>query len=221
MKAGIDAIIQAHVAEYTTRIEAPRDALLARMEQRAEANRHPISDPEVASLLAIMVAAARPKRIVEVGTNIGYGAIVLARAAGADARVDTVEKDAGLVKVARDFIAEAGLASRVTVHEDDAIAFLRARKEPVDFVYIDCIKEDYPKYLDLVMPHLTVGGMIAADNVLWRGLVARDKDADVPESERAKVKGLREFNSRLVSHPSLRAVIVPIGDGVALATRIS
>jgi predicted O-methyltransferase YrrM len=221
VKSRIDAIIQAHVAHYTTRIEPARDAVLTRMEQRAEKNGHPISDPEVASLLAVMVGAARPKRIVEVGTNIGYGAIVLARAAGPDAHVDTVEKSAELVKVARDFVAEAGLASRVTVHEDDAIAFLRARKEPIDFVYVDCIKEDYPTYLDLVMPHLTVGGMIAADNVLWRGLVAKDAEADVPESERAKVKGLREFNAKLVSHPSLRALVVPIGDGVALATRIS
>jgi predicted O-methyltransferase YrrM len=220
MKAGIDAIIQTHVADYTTRIEPARDALLARMEQRAAEKKHPISDPEVASLLAVMVAAARPKRIVEVGTNIGYGAIVLARAAGPDARVDTVEKSAELVKVARDFIAEAGLGARVNVHEDDAIAFLRARKEPIDFVYIDCVKEDYPTYLDLLMPHLTVGGMIAADNVLWRGHVAR-ADADVPESERARVKGLREFNAKLVSHPSLRALVVPIGDGVALATRVS
>ena len=129
VKSGVADILQAHVAEYTERIEPARDPLLAKMEARAAKNRNPISDPEVASLLDILVRAQKPARIVEVGTNIGYGAIVLSRAGGDRAHVDTVEKNPEHVGVAREYVKEAGLAARITVHEDDAIAFLEKRTE--------------------------------------------------------------------------------------------
>ena len=87
MKAATDAILQAEAAAYLERIEPARDALLAEMEAYASDRGEPISDPEVASFLAVTTRAARPRSIVELGTNIGYGAIVLARSAGVDARV--------------------------------------------------------------------------------------------------------------------------------------
>ncbi|MEO8878214.1 MAG: O-methyltransferase [Polyangiaceae bacterium] len=216
MKNAADAIIQADQATYLEAIEAPRDPLLSRMEARAAERHHPISDPEVASFLAVTAIAAQPKFIVELGTNLGYGAIVLARAAGADARVLTIEMSSELCEVARDFIREAGLEARIEVRQGAAIQELEKITQPIDLAYVDCVKEEYPRYLELLVPRLSPRGIIVADNVLWRGHVARNSE---PEAERARTEALRAFNLAVVQHPQLRAVILPLGDGVAYAVK--
>jgi predicted O-methyltransferase YrrM len=221
MKDASDAILGAEQASYLEGIEPARDALLAEMEQFAKDRRQPISDPEVASFLAVTARACGATRIVEVGTNIGYGAIVLARAAGPSARVVTIENDPSTVTIARGYIARAGLEAQIDVRQGDAIAELEAivaGPGEIDLVYIDCVKEHYTRYLELVVPKLSARGVIIADNVLWRGLVAK---SEVPAKEQVRVEALRAFNRALVSDPRLRAVVLPLGDGVGYAVRSS
>jgi caffeoyl-CoA O-methyltransferase len=217
VKDALDAILHADQARYLEGIEPPRGEMLARMEARAAAERMPISDPEVASFLSALVRAQRPASIVEIGTNIGYGAIVMAEAAGPGARVRTVELRPATADLARAYVEEAGLASRIEVVTMEAVAFLDTLAGPVDLAYLDCVKEDYPAYLDRLIPHMRQGSVVVADNALWKGLVARD---DVPADERARVAALREFNRRIVS-PPFRGVILPLGDGVAFGTLVS
>ncbi len=217
MKDALDAIIKPEQATYLVGLEPARDPLLAEMEAYASSKGQPISDPEVASFLAVTARIRGPRLIVEVGTNIGYGAIVLARAAGPDARVVTIENDAETVEIARGFIDRAGLASRIEVRQNDALAELAVIHDAIDLVYIDCVKEHYPAYLDLVLPKLAANGVIIADNVLWKGLVAKQ---DVPAHEIGRVQALRTFNHTIVSDARLRGVVLPIGDGVAYAVRV-
>ena len=214
MKHASDAILREEQASYLERLEPARDPLLAKLEAYAAEHREPISDPEVASFLAITVSASQPKRIVELGTNIGYAAIVMARAS-AGARVITIERNPELCRIARGHIAEAKLSDRVEVREGTAIGELE-KVDAMDLVYIDCVKDEYPRYLELALPRLAPGGIIVADNVLWKGLVAR---ADVPAEERARVDALRAFNRAIVGTPGLRGVVLPLGDGVAYAVK--
>lgn len=216
MKAESDAILKADQAAYLEGIETPRDALLAEMERFAAERGMPISDPEVASFLAVTARASSVRTIVELGTNIGYGAIVLARAAGPEARVFTIEKNPEHVKTARAYVERGGLSSRIEVREGDAIAELEAFDRKIDLLYVDCIKEDYPRYLRIALPKLSEKGLVVADNVLWKGLVAAK---DVPSGEKQRVEALREFNRMIVSEPMLRGVVLPLGDGVAYAVR--
>jgi caffeoyl-CoA O-methyltransferase len=219
VKDAPDAILAADQAAYLEGIEPARDALLAEMEQYARDRRQPISDPEVASFLAVTARACGAKTIVEVGTNIGYGAIVLARAAGPSARVVTIENDPKTVEIARGYITRAGLDTQVEVRQGDALAELEAiasAPAEIDLVYIDCVKEDYPRYLAIVLPKLSARGVVIADNVLWKGLVAK---SEVPANEQVRVEALRAFNRALVSEPRLRAVVLPLGDGVGYAVR--
>jgi predicted O-methyltransferase YrrM len=209
-----DAILRPEQAAYLEAVEPPRDALLAKMEARAQ-GRYPISDPEVGSFLAVVARARDPRFIVELGTNIGYGAIVLARAAP-NAKVVTVEYKADICEEARGFIAEAGLSHRIEVVQGMAIPELEKIHQPIDLAYIDCVKEEYPRYLELLVPRLSERGVIVADNVLWKGLVARES---VPEQERERVGALRAFNLAIVQHPALEAVILPLGDGIAYAVK--
>ncbi|HVH41815.1 MAG TPA: O-methyltransferase, partial [Labilithrix sp.] len=190
MKDAADAILRAEQAAYLEGIEPARDPLLAEMEAYARDKGQPISDPEVASFLAITARTSRPRLIVEVGTNIGYGAIVLARAAGPDARVITIENDDATAAVARGFIERAGLSARIQVQKEDALAALAVLTGEIDLVYIDCVKEHYPAYLDLVLPKLSARGVIIADNVLWKGLVAAQEvpphEVDLPGQHRQR-----------------------------------
>ena len=217
MKDALGAILRPEQAAYLEGVEPARDPLLAEMEEWAREHGQPISDPEVASFLAVTARLSGARSIVEAGTNIGYGAIFLARAAGEDARVITIENDAETVVVARGFIARAGLSSQIEVRQADALAALAVLTDPIDLVYIDCVKEPSPAYLALVLPKLSERGATVADNVLWKGLVAA---ADVPAHEIGRVQALRTFNHALLTDSRLRGVILPLGDGVAYAARV-
>jgi predicted O-methyltransferase YrrM len=233
VKHAADAILRPEQADYLEALNAAgveglariarvapahgRDPLLAKMEARAAERGYPISDPEVASFLSVVARIARPKLIVELGTNIGYGAIVMARAAGEGTRVVTVEYKQDLVEEARGFIAEAGLSSRIEVTQGLAIAELEKIAGPIDMLYVDCVKEEYTQYLAIGAPKLAERGVIVADNVLWRGQVAHESQ---PESEKARAAALREFNLALVSRRDLCGVVLPLGDGVGFAARV-
>src|SRR5262249_17445357 len=121
MKHSIGDIIHEIQAEYVVSLVPPRDALLAKMEAFAAERREPISDPEVATLLATVLMMTGAKRVVEIGTNIGYGAIVMARAG---AHVTTLEKSHELCEIARGFAKDAGLSSQIDVREGDALDLL-------------------------------------------------------------------------------------------------
>ena len=231
MKSTADAILRTEQATYLDALHATgaralaaiagtraeRDPLLAKMEARAAQRGYPISDPEVALFLGVVARIAAPKLVVELGTNIGYGAIVLARAAGEGARVVTIEYRSDLVEEARGYIAQAGLSDRIEVRHGMAIPELEKIEGPIDLLYVDCVKEEYRQYLELGVPKLAPRGVVVADNVLWRGLTALEAP---PESERERAHALRDFNMALVSRPDLCAVVLPLGDGVGFATRI-
>jgi predicted O-methyltransferase YrrM len=233
MKSTADAIVRSEQATYLDALHATgaralaalagampppdRDPLLAKMEARAAQRGYPISDPEVACFLSVVARLSAPKLIVELGTNIGYGAIAMARAAGQKARVITIEYRSDLVEEARGYIAQAALSDRIEVRHGMAIAELEKIEEPIDMLYIDCVKEEYVTYLEIAAPKLSERGVIVADNVLWRGLTAVESP---PDSEKERARALRDFNLALVSRPDLCSVILPLGDGLGFAVKI-
>jgi predicted O-methyltransferase YrrM len=167
----------------------------------------------VGKLLGILARATGARRILEIGAAIGYGAIWLARGAP-EARVQSVDVDPERLAAARQYLERAGLADRVELIEGKALEVIQRLDGPFDLVYVDAVKTEYRRYLDLVLPKLRVGGLIVCDNLLWGGEVAapgekEDRDADA----------LRAFNGYLMMHPQLQAVVLPLGDGVGLATK--
>jgi caffeoyl-CoA O-methyltransferase len=210
MKSRIDQVIKHVQAEYLDTLLPPRDALLARMEDFAAEHGHPIADPEVGQLMRILVRAKQPKRLIEVGTNIGYSVIVLGRECPADAVIETIELDRDILATARQFVGEARLACEVTFHQGAALEVLPALAGPFDFVFIDCVKSEYEQYLDQLLPKLTTGAMIVCDNLLWGGKVAdgvHDPSTDA----------LRAFNKRITTDPRLTTIVLPTGDGVGIS----
>jgi len=214
MKHGKATILQPEQERYLDRLLPPRDALLREMEELARVEDVPISDPEVARLLAILARALGARRILEVGTAIGYGTLCLARGAP-EARVVTIDKDPGQLARARGFLERAGVADRVDLVEGAALDVLPGLEGPFDLVFIDAVKQEYRRYLDQVLPKLRVGGLVAVDNLLWKGHVA-DPDED-PEDEVAR--SMRAFNGYFIMHPQLQATVLPLGDGLGIATK--
>ncbi len=215
MKRSHGRILHLAQEEYLDRLLPPRDPLLAEMEALAARDGVPISDPEVGRLLEILARATGARRMVEVGTAIGYGALCLARGAPAG-RVVTIDTNPERLAQARDFLARGGVAERVELVQGAGIEVLPRLEPGIDLVYLDAIKSEYRRYLDLVLPRLRVGGLVVVDNLLWGGEVAEPSDAaaDDPDAD-----ALRAFNGYFMSHPQLRAVVLPLGDGVGLGTK--
>jgi len=217
MKHGLGKILRLEQEEYLARILPPRDPILREMEEIGAREEIPVSDPEVGKLLSILVRATGARRILEIGTAIGYSTLCLARGSE-EAHVVTIDIDPERQARARAFLARAGVAERVEMVTGAALDILAKLSGPFDFAYIDAVKTEYRRYLDLILPILKVGGTIVADNLLWSGAVARPpEDDDEPDDE--NTEAIRAFNPYFMIHPQLNATIMAVGDGVGLATK--
>lgn len=210
MKDRADAILQRTQAAYLDSILPPREALLDRMEQYAAENRQPIADPEVAQLMRVLIAARQSRRILEVGTNIGYSVIVMGRECARDCVIETIELDRATLTTAKNFVAEAALPCRVVFHEGAALDVIPNLAGSFDLVFIDCVKSEYGAYLDELLPKLESGALIVCDNLLWKGQVAEGVHDTATDA-------LREFNRRITTDSRLLTTILPVGDGTGLS----
>lgn len=214
MKHGTGLLLREEQERYLERLLPPRDSLLREMEERAHQEDIPISDPEIGRLLGILARTTGARRIVELGTAIGYGALCMARGAP-EARIVTIDTDPNRLAVARGYLERAGVADRVELVEGPALEVLAKLQPPFDLAYVDAVKTEYRRYLDLLVPLVRVGGMIAFDNLLWQGKVA-----DPPDEDDSNADALRAFNGYLMMHPQLQSVVLPFGDGLGLAAKV-
>lgn len=216
MKAGIDAILRRPQAEYLDTLLPDDEPILVEMEHYAAEHRHPIADPEVAQLMRVMLAARKPKRILEIGTNIGYSVVVIGRSCP-DSVIETIEVDRATLDIANEFVTRADIDATVVFHHGAALEVIPRLEGKFDFVFIDCVKSEYVAYLDLLMPKIADGGVVMCDNLLWGGQVAEGPKND---SQIESTEGLKRFNEYFVRHPELEATVIAVGDGIGLATKV-
>jgi caffeoyl-CoA O-methyltransferase len=219
MKDQLGLIIHRDQEEYLGRLLPKRVGLLAEMERYAEENGVPIADPEVAMFLEITVRAIRAKRVLEVGTAIGYADIFMARGMSPGGVVETIDVSDDMIGKAREYVKRAGLADRVEFHRGPALTVFPTLKGSFDLVYLDAVKEEYRAYLDLALPLTRVGGVFVCDNVLWKGQVAGGNL--LAGYYRRSTEALRGFNDYFVHHPQLLAQVLPLGDGLAYGVKVS
>ena len=218
MKARVDAILQPEQAEYLERITPENTGLLAEMESYAAEHRVPIADREVARFLEITARNVSARRVLEIGMAIGYSVIHIARALPADGQVVTVELSDEMIARSEDYLVRAGLRERVRIERGRALEVLPTLSETFDIVFLDAVKEEYARYLELSLPLLRMGGVVIADNLLWGGQVAGEIRSP---DQTASTQALREFNQIFVRHPQLLSVILPFGDGLGYAVKVS
>ncbi|MBI3460531.1 O-methyltransferase [Candidatus Acetothermia bacterium] len=208
----MDEITREHVEKYLHNLLLPRDALLTRLEAEAEQRNIPIVGPHAASFLALTARSIRARRILEIGTAIGYSTIWLARACGRGGRVITIEVNEETAEEARKNIADAKLSKQVTVIVGDGMEVIPTLTGRFDFVFNDADKHQYRDLVELILPKLKRGGIIATDNVLWAGRVASIENDPTTQA-------IRNFNEFLKDHPALETVTVPLRDGIALSRK--
>jgi caffeoyl-CoA O-methyltransferase len=200
------------VEDYLNALLPPRDAVLSEMERLAERNRIPIVGPAVARLLALVTEMAGARRIFEMGSAIGYSTIWLARAAGRRGRVYYTDGDPDNARRAEGYFRRAGVAGRIKMQVGDAVELLRREKGPFDIIFCDVDKHQYPETFRIALPRLKHGGLLIADNTLWRGRVAQ-------VAETPSARGIQEFNRLIYASRQLDSVIVPLRDGVAICRK--
>lgn len=167
------------------------------------------------ALLFLLVRISGARRLLEVGTFTGMSSLWMARALGPDGWLLCLDVSDEWTSVARRYWAEAGIADRVELRLGPALDSLRELPpEPhLDFAFLDADKETYPDYLAEIVPRLVPGGLLLADNVLWRGTVADPGETD------ETTEAVRRFNSEVAAHPELESVILPLADGVTVARK--
>jgi len=197
--------------------EAPIEALLA-IERAAEPDRVPIVDRASGRVLAAL--AAGRARIVEVGTAFGYSTLWLALGQPAGGTIVTIDPDRERTDRARQWWRAAGIDdARITVVTAQALdAFAAAEPAlagPFDLAFIDALKPEYPAYLEALVPRLSAGAILVADNVLWSGRVSGTRPSAPGDRD---TEALRAFDRSVLRDPRFgAATILPVGDGLLLA----
>jgi caffeoyl-CoA O-methyltransferase len=201
------------IQDYLNRLLPPRDPVLARMEEEAHREDIPIVDPHEGALLYLLVKIAGAKRVLELGTATGYSGIWLLRGTG-DGYLTTFEVNHERVERARKNFADAGLAERARVIEENAVTGLEKVEARFDACFIDLLNafrsEDVTRRAaELCLERLEPGGLLMADNALRQGEVLK------PETQQAK--NVAVYNDWVAKHPQLESIVIPIRDGLSVA----
>lgn len=177
----------------------------------------PIIMDDTLGVVAKILEQAKPKRILEIGTAIGYSAIRFSKYLQKGGIIDTIERDEERAKEAAKNIKDLKLEEQIHVFVGDALEILPTMQETYDIVFIDAAKGKYPIFLEQALRMLENNGIIIADNVLYKGYVMSDYNK---HKQRTAVRGLREFLKKLEENKNLQTEILNIGDGIAISKKI-
>lgn len=206
------------VERYLAGLNQQSDGVLLDIARAGREQQLPLVDAEVGALLRVMVIAAGARRVLEIGTAIGYSGIWMAAALPPGGLLLTMEVDPGRVKIARAHFERAGVADRVNVMTGDASLLINKVAGPFDLIFQDGHKPHYVPMLDRLVTLLRPGGVLVTDNVLWDGEVVPGFVA-APQRNREDTEAIAEYNRRITQDPRLTTAIVPLRDGVALSVK--
>lgn len=209
-------ITDERITAYINSLDSGDGELCDEIAGEAAASFVPIIKRETAALLKTMVALKQPKHILEVGTAVGYSALLMARIMPKDAHITTIEKFEKRIPVAKANFKKAQLEDRITLLEGDAGEILADLSGSFDFIFMDAAKGQYINWLPDIIRLLTPGGLLMSDNVLQDGTIVESRYA-VERRDRTIHVRMREYLYTLKNSEALETTILPIGDGVALS----
>lgn len=213
----LNNINEEYIEEYLHSLLPSNKDYLIEMEKYAQENHVPIVQPEVAQLMRVLLKMNKPKRILEVGTAIGYSALIMAECTSEDCNITTIERRKDMIELASDNITKTDYVDRINILEGEAEEILPTLNEKYDFIFLDAAKGQYMDFFNKCIESLNVGGIIVSDNVLYKGMVATDKL--VIRRKKTIVKRLRQFLKYINEIDGYTSCVIPIGDGVAITYR--
>lgn len=211
-------IVDERIRDYLHSLEPDQGQLCEAIAREALKNDVPIIKKETGALLKTMVAAKQPRAILEVGTAVGYSALLMAGVMPQDCRITTIEKYEPRIPVAKENFRKAGMSDRITLLEGDAGEVLKGLEGPYDFIFMDAAKGQYIHWLPEILRLMQKGGILFSDNVLQDGDVVQSRYA-VERRDRTIHGRMREYLYRLKHMEELESAVVPIGDGVAISVK--
>ncbi len=211
-------IVNERITAYINSLEQPGSAVSEQIKKEALADRVPIIRSETASLLKFFVSFAKPMQILEVGTAVGYSAIIMSEAMPEGAAITTIEKYEPRIPVARENFRRAGKEQAITLLEGDAMEWLSRLSGPYDLIFMDAAKGQYIHFFPEIMRLLGDGGLLISDNIFQDGDIMESRFA-VTRRNRTIHSRMREYLYTLKHTEGLVTSLIPIGDGVAVSTK--
>ena len=203
---------------YINSLEMGGPSYLNELEAYAVQNQVPIIRKEMQSFMRTLLVMNKPKRILEVGTAIGFSALWISEYMPKDAHITTIEKYEKRIPIARENFKKYGKEDQITLLEGDASDILCRLEGPFDLIFMDAAKGQYIHFLPEVLRLLPKGGVLLSDNVLQDGAIIESKFA-VTRRDRTIHKRMREYLYTLKNHEQLETSILTLGDGVALSVK--
>ncbi len=203
---------------YINSLENGNPSYLDELEAYSKKTQVPIIRKEIQSLIRTLLVMNKPKRILEVGTAIGFSALFMMEFMPKDGHITTIEKYEKRIPLARENFKRFDTDERITLIEGDAADVLKRLEGPFDFIFMDAAKGQYIHFLPEVLRLLETGGVLLSDNVLQDGDVIQSRFA-VTRRDRTIHKRMRDYLYTLKKHEQLETAILTLGDGVALSVK--
>ena len=197
------------------------EPLLEKIREEAQKDAVPIIRDETAALLRVCLEMHKPKRILELGTAVGYSGLFMLYSLGENTELSTVENFPKRILKARENFARSPYSENITLLEGDGGEILERlvlEKKSFDFIFLDAAKAQYPLWLPLILELLPTGGVLFCDNILQDGLLLESRFF-LEGRQRTIHKRMREFLHLLRENAELESSIVPIGDGVSISVK--
>ena len=211
-------IVDERIVTYINSLDAGNTAMLDQIEREATADYVPIIRKEMQSFLKFLLAMKKPARILEVGTAVGFSAILMAEYDPVPCQITTIENYEKRIPIARENFKRAGKEAQIALLEGDAAEVLKTLEGPYDFIFMDAAKGQYIHFLPEILRLLAKDGVLVSDNVLQDGDVIESRFA-VTRRNRTIHKRMREYLYTLTHSEELVTAVLPVGDGITLSTR--
>jgi predicted O-methyltransferase YrrM len=211
-------IVDERLVTYINSLDTGNTAMLDQIEREATADYVPIIRKEMQSFLKFLLAMKKPARILEVGTAVGFSAILMAEYDPVPCQITTIENYEKRIPIARENFKRAGKEAQIALLEGDAAEVLKTLEGPYDFIFMDAAKGQYIHFLPEILRILEKDGVLVSDNVLQDGDVIESRFA-VTRRNRTIHKRMREYLYTLTHSEELVTAVLPVGDGITLSTR--
>lgn len=211
-------IIDERMVAFIQSLDKGNTPFLTELEEEAIRTDVPIIRPSMQSLMRFLLQLHQPKNILEVGTAIGFSAILMAEYGPKDAHITTIEKYEKRIPLAKANFQASGHADHITLLEGDAADILREMEGSFDMIFMDAAKGQYIHFMPDVLRLLRPGGLLVSDNVMQDGEILESRFA-VTRRNRTIHGRMREYLFALTHNDILETVVLPVGDGVTLSIK--
>ncbi|MBO5522349.1 MAG: O-methyltransferase [Roseburia sp.] len=213
-------IVDERLVTYINSLDTGNKEILDQIEKEAIETYVPIIRKEMQQFLKLLLSIKKPQKILEVGTAVGFSALLMAEYNPAPCHITTIENYEKRIPLARENFRRAGKESQITLLEGDAADILKTLEASYDFIFMDAAKGQYIHFLPDILRLLTQDGILVSDNVLQDGDIIESRFI-VTRRNRTIHKRMRDYLYELTHNEELITSVLPIGDGITVSTRIS